>query len=190
MSEETTEPEERLPRPGDRLFPEMAPPHEELVARNPAERFYRIPVGFKRAGDLLAEQARVSITDRRNVIFPMLYCYRQAIEMYLKRLIDKFGDGSFPNTHNLRTLWADHVEKLLRARSFYEASGADAAAHLVMEMHDADQQSDGFRYPIDRKRAPFPFGDRGIDLENLQEVMTGLANFFECVELALEHEGG
>jgi hypothetical protein len=47
-------------------------------------------------------------------------------------------------------------------------------------MHDADQKSDGFRFPTDRNDAPFVFGDRGIDLANLREVMQGMASFFEC----------
>jgi hypothetical protein len=46
-------------------------------------------------------------------------------------------------------------------------------------MHDADQKSDGFRFPTDINNAPFDFGDKGIDLDNAHEVMQGLVNFFE-----------
>lgn len=187
MNDMSTEFEERLPRSGDRLFIETARAQDASIVRDPAERFYRLPIGFKCAGDVLAERARVSVTERRNIIFPALFCYRQATEMYLKRLICRFGDGNSPNTHDLSLLWANYVQKILTKWSLCDATEVDAAERLIMEMHDADQRSDGFRYPTDRTQAPFPFGDRGIDLENLQEVMTGLANFFECAEMALEH---
>jgi hypothetical protein len=50
-------------------------------------------------------------------------------------------------------------------------------------MHQADQKSDGFRFPAGRDGSPFDFGDRSVDLDNLREVMQGLENFFECVYL-------
>ena len=63
-----------------------------------------------------------------------------------------------------------------------------AAQNLVAEMHEADQKSDGFRFPTDRGDSPFAFGDRGIDLANVREVMEGLTNFFECVYLDFSHQ--
>ena len=55
-------------------------------------------------------------------------------------------------------------------------------------MHDADQKSDGFRFPTDGYSTPFIFGDRGIDLANVREVMQGLVNFFECAYLDFAHQ--
>lgn len=55
-------------------------------------------------------------------------------------------------------------------------------------MHEADQKSDGFRVPTDRKGSPFVFGDCGIDLENLREIMSGVVNFFECAYLDFSHQ--
>lgn len=59
---------------------------------------------------------------------------------------------------------------------------------LVAEMHEADQKSDGFRFPTGRDGSPFVFGDRGIGLDNLREVMQGLENFFECAYSAYSHQ--
>ena len=66
--------------------------------------------------------------------------------------------------------------------------GLSATQKLVAEMHEADQKSDGFRFPTDRGDAPFAFGDRGIDLTNLREVMQGLITFFECAYLDFSHQ--
>jgi len=73
-----------------------------------------------------------------------------------------------------------------RGRS--ESIGLSAAQKIVAEMHKADKKSDGFRYPADRADSPFSFGDQGIDLKNVREVMQGLANFFECVYLDFSHQ--
>ncbi len=58
-----------------------------------------------------------------------------------------------------------------------ESIGLNTAQGLIMEMHQADQKADGFRYARGSDGAPFLFGDRGIDLTNLREVMQGLENF-------------
>ena len=71
---------------------------------------------------------------------------------------------------------------IVNERGGGESIGLGAAQKLVAETHEADQRSDGFRFPTDRDGAPFVFGDRGIDLANLREVMQGLVNFFECVD--------
>jgi hypothetical protein len=66
--------------------------------------------------------------------------------------------------------------------------GISAAQALIAEMHEADQKSDGFRYPAGRDDAPFRFGDRGIDLDNLHDVMQRLGNFFEGAYEAFLHQ--
>ena len=68
-----------------------------------------------------------------------------------------------------------------------QSIGLHAVQKLVEEMHEADQWSDGFRFATRQDGAPFMFGDRGIDLENLREVMQGIANFFECAYLDFSH---
>ena len=48
------------------------------------------------------------VVDRPNVIYAALFCYRQSIELFLKRLIEEFGQGKVYSphyTHDLRLLW-------------------------------------------------------------------------------------
>jgi len=105
---ETKDFETRWPKEGDRLFVESAWAYDAHVIRDPKERFYRMPMGYKRAGDILIDQAAANIVDRANVIYAALFCYRQSIELFLKRLIEEFGKGkvySPKNTHELTRLW-------------------------------------------------------------------------------------
>jgi hypothetical protein len=180
--------ETRLPKNGDRLFLESTWTYDAQVVRDPKERFYRMPMGYKRAGDLLIEQATANVVDRANVIYAALFCYRQGIELYLKSLIAEFGKkGKDSDTHQLDLLWGRFTD-IVKGRGKGDSVDLSTVQALVLEMHEADQYSDGFRYPTTKttkkkEGAPFDFGDRGIDLSNVREVMQGLANFFECTSL-------
>ena len=182
--------ESRWPQDGDRLFVASHWAFDAHVVSDRAERFYRMPMGYKRAGDILVEQASANVVDRPNVIYPALFCYRQSIELFLKKLIDEFGQGrvfSPRHTHELGRLW-ERFMCIVNERGRTDTPGLEATQKLVTEMHEADQKSDGFRFPADRKDAAFAFGDRGIDLENLRVVMSGLVNFFECAYLEFSHQ--
>lgn len=100
--------ETRWPNDGDRLFVEFAWAYDAHLVRDPGERFYRMPKGYKRAGDILIDRAAADVVDRRNIIYAALFCYGQSIELFLKRLIEEFGSGrlySPKNTHELSLLW-------------------------------------------------------------------------------------
>ena len=188
--QETEDFESRWPKEGDRLFVESTSAYDAYVVRDPAERFYRMPMGYKRAGDILIAQAAIDVVDRPNVIYAALFCYRQSLELFLKILIETFGNGrvySPKNTHELSRLW-ERFMCIANERKQSESIGLCAAQKLVAEMHEADQKSDGFRFPTDRGDSPFAFGDRGIDLANVREVMQGLVNFFECAYLEFSHQ--
>jgi hypothetical protein len=182
--------ETRWPKDDDRLFVESAWAYDAPVVHDPGERFYRMPMGYKRAGDILIDQAAADVVDRRNIIYAALFCYRQSIEIFLKRLIEEFGNGrvySPMNTHELSRLW-ERFMCIVNERAMSESLGLSAVQKLVAEMHEADQKSDGFRFPTGRDGSPFVFGDRGIDLDNVREVMQGLENFFDCVYLDFSHQ--
>lgn len=104
-------------------------------------------MGYQRAGDLLIERAAADVVDRANVIYAALFCYRQATELFLKRLIDEFGietPHQPKNTHDLAILWGRFM-KIVKERRREGTIGLSAAQALIAEMDDADEKSDGFR---------------------------------------------
>jgi hypothetical protein len=180
---EIDDPELRWPKDGDYLFVESSWAYDARVTEDPKERFYRMPMGYKRAGDILIDQATTSVVDRMNIIYAALFCYRQSMELYLKHLIDEFGkEKKFSPTHDLNRLWERFV-CIANERGGCESIGFVEAQKLIGEMHDADQKSDGFRFPVDASGKPFILRNESIDLNNLREVMQGLENFFECFYL-------
>jgi hypothetical protein len=188
----------RWPCDGDRLFVSASWAYEAEIIRDPKERFYRMPMGYKRAADILVERAMVDVVDRKNVIYGALFCYRQSIELFLKRLIDEFGEDTHghhdpkrkkgrKSHHNLSDLWERFME-IVKVRGREGMVGLEAAQVLIREMHAADEKSDGFRFPTDIAGLPFAFGDQGIDLCNLREVMMGLQNLFESAYMDFSHQ--
>jgi hypothetical protein len=77
----------RWTRDGDRLFVEASWSHDAPMVKDPQERFYRMPAGYSRAADLLAEQAAANIVDSNNTTYALLFCYRQSVELHLKRIL-------------------------------------------------------------------------------------------------------
>jgi hypothetical protein len=181
--------EDPWPRDGDRLFVEGSWPYDAQVVRDPNERLYRMPMGYSRAADLLVEHAAANVEDRNNVIYAALFCYRQSVELHLKRIILKFGTTSrnATVTHDLATLWKHFVE-LVRERGREQTIGVSPVQVLVAELDQADKRSDSFRFPATLRGLQFTFGDQGIDLDNLREVMAGLMNFFECAYIDFSHQ--
>lgn len=180
----------RWPKEGDHMFVEAESPSDAHVTGDPAERFYRMPMGYKRAGDILVDRADVDLADRRNIIYPALFCYRQSIELFLKKIVDAFGGAdlrSQKKTHDLDVLWKRFIQ-VAAERGGADSVGLDTVEKLVREMNGADERSDAFRFATDMKGSPFPSGDRGIDLTALREAMQGLENFFECCYLGYQHE--
>jgi HEPN domain-containing protein len=144
-------------------------------------------MGYKKAGDILVAQALNNVVDRRNIIYVALFCYRQSVELYLKKIIVEFGDDSLGKlTHDLESLWLTFLQTC-SSRIETKTDEFDVIESIVMELHTADKQSDGFRYPTTRNGAEFGFGDRVVDLEHMQDVMQAVENFFEAVDMHLSN---
>jgi hypothetical protein len=182
--------ESRWPQEGDRLFVESNWSTDAYLTSDPAERFYRLPLGYKRAGDLLIDRAAADPLDRANIIYPAIFSYRLSIELFLKKIVDEFGDEDLrqqKKTHELDVLWTRFMQ-VVAGRGGSDSVGLAIVEKLVDEMNVADAKSDTFRFSTDSAGSPFLFGDRGVDLTVLRESMQGLSNFFECCYLAFKNE--
>ena len=98
----------RWPKKGDLPFrgtgnSDVAGP----LARDQLTRTVSIMGGFMLAGTTLADRALKDTTQRYDLVYPMLFCYRHAIETGLKWLITQYGPPlnvmpeGLDDTHNL-----------------------------------------------------------------------------------------
>ncbi len=140
--------------------------------------------GYKRAADLLVEHVKHTGEDQDTLVYPIVFSYRQYLELRLKELI--IGGSrllgipdEFPNTHNINKLW--RLCRIILEKVWPE--GPCEALCTVEECIDQfskkDPWSTAFRYPTDVHGDPSLPGLREIDLANLSTVMDKISSLLE-----------
>ncbi len=181
-------PGDRWPEANDHL---LTPGRDTYIANDACERSFRLLRGYKRAGDILIQQALSDRADRDNLVFPALFNYRHYIELALKATIESHGPfaGVTLGTkdHRLPDLWQLFVKiaTIFQVDPNYPA--AIAVAKCIGEFAKIDATSTTFRY-AKTFRGDVPALPEGLDLINLHDVMNGIENFFECAELDFQHK--
>lgn len=145
--------------------------------------------GYKDSADKLVEYAlgskRISILD--TFIFPILFLYRQFIELSLKSLYLEYSDEQMSDkiqtikqaSHNLSSMWNKLKPVLIDASDTQEEKKLVLSVEsYIMQYHSYDKNSFKFRYPIDKNNNPLLKGEERLDIVNLKDRMTELDNFF------------
>jgi hypothetical protein len=175
-------------------FIETRPFHGAWVARRADERMCRMIKGFHETGDLLAAESKADPRRAQNLVYSMLFAYRQALELQLKNILIEFGamGGEEPNfrSHRLPGLWArcrrviEQVDSHLRQQ---DSETLDVVEGQIAEFAAIDPGSDAFRFAHDTGGKLISLNLREIDLDNLRHVMGCLFEFLECVVYHLRY---
>ena len=184
------------PNIGDRLFIQNSHALDATIATFRGERLYRMKKAFKKAADLLVAHTEENVHERDNLVWPIVFCYRQYIELALKDVIAEYGhrinsQAISPNwnTHNLKELWTFY--KKIANSSMCDVT-ADELPEIVSveacieELAGIDEGSYTFRYPTDKKGQQINLPFNSIDLYHLRDVMEGIHCFLDANESALD----
>jgi hypothetical protein len=174
----------RWPKKGDRPFRNAK--DLEIAAPLPDERVMREVLmieGFMCAGAALVDQATTERFRQNDLVYPAIYCYRHAIELWLKWLVTLYGPSAGVRLddldHDLWALWGRFRQVCVACGDRTNKEGVDAVEQIVKDFHDWDKEGNKFRYASPKKGGgahKFPLPD--IDFMNLRDVMTGVDNFF------------
>jgi hypothetical protein len=195
-----TEPEETFPEKGDKAFIEKGSRHTHVYLDwyDKDDRIDIIADGFWEAADVVIAKRELdddhSHADR--LFYPVAFLYRHYLEMVLKSMIEygiklrvierNKNIKEILIGHNLHKLWNKAKEFLF---NFYKESDPEplaATEKIIMEFHNADPDSQGFRYVYTiggdetLKKAP-----RHIYLCGLRETMQKVHHFFECCKYGI-----
>jgi hypothetical protein len=178
------------PKIGDKLFAQGRPAYAAFLAHHADERFHHMTKGYKLAADLLVKQAEAEgWSKRRQLVYPIVFCYRHFLELTLKVMLEKYGPMAniAPNRsdHTLESLWTDFRRLLhnLDAEGGPEdKQTTDVIGQCVAEFAKIDPGSQTFRYPTCRKGHPFDLHFNMIDLLQLHETMQKIETYFMCVD--------
>jgi hypothetical protein len=173
----------RWPTTGDKLF--AASPQRDgnaFISSNPRDRLVLMMSGYKRAADILVRQATDQRPDRDFLVFPIIFNYRQYLELAIKYLVAIYGPTvgvkAIWDSHNLKDLWAALLE-VLHGYGVGEVGGVDTVVgELVSEFARVDPGSFAYRYPVDNKGNAISISFEHIDLSALANTFNGLEGYF------------
>ena len=150
---------------------------------------------FKTAADLLVSYSEENTHERSNLVWPVVFCYRQYIELALKDMIAVHGKQVVPKIlpnwkdHQLPPLWQSYkklIDATLSAISAVVLPEVAAVEACLEEFDRVDAGSYTFRYSTDKQGNQIDIPLSSIDLRPLQSVMEGIYLFFEAGEAALD----
>jgi hypothetical protein len=181
--EELLKTEFRWPRQGDRPFVVADDPFDNAnIADDGFTRLVLMMEGYKEAADLMVEATAENRRMRDILVFPIIFNYRQFVELSLKYQLATFGPavGVEPNwrTHDLVELWGAFLEMLERYGTPDPDEADPIVGEIVLEFAKIDPGSYSYRYPVDRQGRPLPVACRDLYLPTLADVMEAVAGYF------------
>jgi hypothetical protein len=180
------------PCPDDRLVRKAADWSNAVTFPDDApQRHALIMSGYFRAAHTLVDQCSTNMYERQIMIYPILFCYRHALEMAMKWIVANYGHRfgvSLPELdHNLWQLWRACRAIFDQIDNEDAAVGTSTVEKLLKEFHDLDTRAEAFRYPMKKDGTLIPLPSIAIDPINLRQVMQGLENFFSGADGYLDH---
>jgi hypothetical protein len=145
-------------------------------------------LGYRRAADALVEQVARTRTGQDFFVYPIVFCYRQYLELMLKadlreaRAVFSVISVAKPDPldgHPLLPLW--HELRPLIDRRWPDGGPEPEYVEEALSQFDAvDRHSFAFRYATTKKGTPsLPEGMLRINLRNLSEVVARIGSFLE-----------
>jgi hypothetical protein len=181
--EEILNAEFRWPKQGDKPFVVAAEPIDNAnIAGDGFTRLVLMMDGYKQAAGLMIAASADDRPMRDALVFPIIFNYRQFLELALKYQIATYGPavGIEPvwNTHFLDRLWGRFLEMLERYGTEDPDEADPAVGEIVLEFAKIDPDSYSYRYPVDRRGNPIPVAYTDLHLPTLADVMEGVAGYF------------
>lgn len=173
----------RWPQQGDKAFLPAAEWQDNAhIEQRHHSRMVMMMTGYKKAADLMVARAVDDRADRDALVYPIIFNYRQFIELSLKYLISTYGHtvgvSAIWDTHDLAALWKK-LEAVLEGYGHDDDGETDpVVAEIVAEFSKVDPRSFTFRYPVDTKGKPIPVAHEQLDLGALADVMKALEGYF------------
>lgn len=181
--EEILQTDFRWPMKGDKPFVVADDPFDNAtIAADNFTRLVLMTTGYKEAADLMVEKSSIDRATRDTLVFPIIFNYRQFLELSLKYQLAAFGPavGIQPNwkTHNLADLWAAFLEMLQRYGTNDPDEADPVVGEIILEFAKIDPGSYSYRYPVDKKGKPIPVAYSELHLPKLADVMNAVDGYF------------
>jgi len=153
-------------------------------------------MGYRRAAEILATAMLAdsrNVRDLDTVIFPFATCWRHYVELQLKSLIAQCQELlDLPvkrrGGHNIEQLWSELRPLLVQAYPGEEKRDLSIVGRLLTQFAQMDPDSQDFRYVERRDGTPTLADIAHIDICDFHEAMLAVANYFEAIDSAIDHD--
>lgn len=153
-----------------------------------------IASGYQRGGDLLVETVASNRHEADALVYPIVFCYRQYLELLLKEALAEARRyfrmrERVPPIHGLLELW-EPLRVLLARHSRADPDGELEQVEEQLRQFDAiDGGSYAFRYATTKAGKPsLPKDMLHINLRNLREVVERIGTYLESAIDMLDAE--
>lgn len=165
-----------LPCAEDRLFLTAEDWWDNACLNFLADGWSLYATGYKDAADILVSQVEQEKRHQDTLIFPIIFLYRQYLELAIKDLIRdarKLLDINepFPQIHNIDRLWGICSDLLNQVSPGDSEDAIRQIKRLIDEFCIVDPTATAFRYPEDKKGKPSLPGISTVNLRNVKEVI-------------------
>jgi hypothetical protein len=174
------------PGPNEKLFQWTHRCRFNACVNYRAPTLHGVANSYKEGADVLACGAAKGEAILDNVILPVVFLYRQYLELTIKGIIEtgrhaeEEGFG-YPKHHHLRNLWAE-AKHLIKEHYKEDAPREiDYIDQCIEEFERHDPESFSFRYPTDKGGNLNLRDISHIDLRNLYETMQRIAFLLGCM---------
>jgi hypothetical protein len=189
MSEETPKTTEERPYPttGDTLFQGGLHFHLNADISYWNKDLSGYANGYKEAADLIVlkanESERSFDVNISYLIFPVVFLYRQYIELRLKEIIFlgaklRGGHEGFPKHHRIDELWK-HARPFIKEMGSGLEEALQATDTCINEFSDLDPDGMAFRYPSSKDGKPHLPEWSVINIGQLYETMEKIGHLLD-----------
>lgn len=144
--------------------------------------------GYKLAGDILARHVMDTHSEQDFLIYPMVFLYRQSIELRLKEIIKDgnkiAGNGKrFPKTHDLIGLFRECKEIIKEVCLDGVTADIKKVGNYIKQFSEHDPGSFAFRYPTDIQGKPSlpKLRKKLVNIRNMAEIVSKMSSILEAV---------
>jgi hypothetical protein len=152
--------------------------------------------GYVQAANLLVEYVGQSQLDSDILVFPIVFMYRQHLELRIKGLqlsaqeLLNQSDG-MKQTHDIKGLWEACSPLLQQIFKDQYLEEFDTVKQIINQFSKIDPNSEGFRYPINRNgQQSLPAEFHHINLGHLAKTLSGIAKFLDNLQINILYRLG
>ena len=185
---------EAFPGAGDVLFPRVSA-SDAVSPWAAAQAWHDYTTGYKDAADLLVEHVERRGWPAAKLRFPILFLYRQHLELIVKNLIRRCrrrlgSNEDFPKHHDLHRLWQACAGLLYEISPSACGDDVRETGRLFEEISGLDPDADAFRFPERKTGTLSPAHALDFDLSSVREIVEKISFFLDCIDtsITVEHD--